>query len=53
MSNPAVAPGLNRIVGITLYGPVAPEPKYLGSSILDGNFTSVLTSACNSNPGNC
>jgi V8-like Glu-specific endopeptidase len=52
-SNPTVALGLNRLVGITSYGPTAPEPKYLGSSILDANFESVLMSACNSNAGNC
>lgn len=53
VSNPPVALGLNRLVGITSYGPVQTEPKYLGSSILDANFVSVLMSACNSNPGNC
>jgi V8-like Glu-specific endopeptidase len=52
-SNPAVALGLNRLVGITSYGPIATEPKYLGSSILDANFVNVLTSACAANSGNC
>lgn len=52
-SNPPVALAGNYLVGVTSYGPVATEPKYLGSSNLDGNFTGLLQSACGSQPGNC
>lgn len=53
VSNPTVTLGINHLVAVTSYGPTATEPKYLGASILDANFTSVLTSACNATAGNC
>jgi V8-like Glu-specific endopeptidase len=53
VSNPVVTLGRNYLVGVTSYGPIATEPKYLGASILDNNFISVLTSACNATAGNC
>jgi len=52
-SNPAVSLGLNYIVAVTSYGPIATEPKYLGASNLDGRFLDVLNHACGANPGNC
>jgi V8-like Glu-specific endopeptidase len=45
--------GLNNLVAVTSYGPIATEPKYLGASILDSNFVNVLNSACGASPGNC
>ena len=45
--------GLNRLVGITSYGPVSTGPKYLGASNFGANFTSLLTAACNQTTGNC
>jgi hypothetical protein len=52
-SSPSVTLGQNLLVGITSYGPVATEPKYLGSSNLDANFLSVLNSACQATANNC
>ncbi|MGB3556319.1 MAG: trypsin-like serine protease [Jannaschia sp.] len=51
--SPPASSGLNRLVGITSYGPTATEPKYLGASNFDNNFTSLLNSACNASSGNC
>lgn len=45
--------GLNRLVGITSYGPVATSPKYLGASNFGSNFTNLLNAACNAAPNNC
>jgi V8-like Glu-specific endopeptidase len=52
-SNPAVTLGLNYLIAVTSYGPIATEPKYLGASNLDARFLDVLNHACGSNPGNC
>ncbi|MGQ3889368.1 trypsin-like serine peptidase [Legionella sp. CNM-1927-20] len=46
-------PGLNRIIGITSYGYVSPDPKAQGSSIPDSRFTSLLNSICAHKAGNC
>jgi V8-like Glu-specific endopeptidase len=43
----------NRIVGFTSYGPVAIGPKYQGSTILNGEWTSLWNSACRRKSGNC
>lgn len=51
-SNPVVTLGLNYLVAVTSYGPVATSPAYLGASVLDSRFTSMLTSAC-AGAGNC
>jgi len=52
--NPPNTMGLNQLVAVTSYGPIATEPKYLGASNLDQNFTNVLNSACGpTNSGNC
>lgn len=45
--------GLNRLVGITSYGPVSTDPKYLGASNLGQNFINLLNAACNASNGNC
>jgi V8-like Glu-specific endopeptidase len=52
-SNPAVTLGLNYLIAVTSYGPIATEPKYLGASNLDARFLDVLNNSCASNPGNC
>jgi V8-like Glu-specific endopeptidase len=51
--SPAATLGLNYLVAVTSYGPVAEEPKYLGASILNSNFVNVLNSACAASAGNC
>jgi V8-like Glu-specific endopeptidase len=53
VSNPTVPLGLNYLIAVTSYGPVATEPKYLGASNFDARFLDVLSNACASNPGNC
>ena len=50
---PSGSSGLNRLVGITSYGPTAIEPKYLGASDFGDNFTNLLNAACNAASGNC
>lgn len=45
--------GLNRLVGITSYGPVSTNPKYLGASNFGNNFVNLLNAACNATSGNC
>ena len=44
--------GFNLAVGVTSYGPVSPNPKYLGASYLDNVFTSLVNLAC-STASNC
>jgi V8-like Glu-specific endopeptidase len=43
----------NRIVGVTSYGFVSPDPKVQGSSILNEEFVSILNAACARKAGNC
>lgn len=49
--------GINRVVSVTSYGPVAVGPRYQGGSILDSRFTDsstgILTIACAHKGGNC
>jgi V8-like Glu-specific endopeptidase len=45
--------GMNRIIGVTSYGPVATDPLYQGASILDSRWTSLWTTACGHRAGNC
>jgi V8-like Glu-specific endopeptidase len=54
VSNPPVSLGLNFLVAVTSYGPVATTPMYLGASQLDSRFTNLLTVVCGSTTnGNC
>jgi len=46
-------PTRNLVIGATSYGFASPPLSILGSSTLDGNFTSMLSAACSSRPGNC
>ena len=46
-------PTRNLVIGATSYGFTSPPLSILGSSTLDGNFTSMLSAACSSRPGNC
>lgn len=46
-------PGLNRVVGVTSYGYVSPDPKVQGASIFDSRFSELMTNACNRATGNC
>ncbi|AFZ29028.1 hypothetical protein Glo7428_0427 [Gloeocapsa sp. PCC 7428] len=46
-------PGLNQIIGVTSYGPVATDPLYQGSSIPDSRFVNMLNTICKRKPGNC
>jgi len=41
------------VIGVTSYGPVATTPLFLGSSIPDTRFTSLLNAACAHRVGNC
>lgn len=43
----------NRVVGITSYGPVDSAIKYSGSSILDSRWTSLYSTMCAVQSGNC
>jgi len=43
----------NQVVSVTSYGPIAEEPAYLGGSILDSRFISILNTACAHRAGNC
>lgn len=43
----------NRVVGVTSYGFVAPEPKVQGSSVLNQEFLTILSTACARRAGNC
>jgi hypothetical protein len=45
--------GLNYLVAVTSYGPVATGPEYLGASELDSTFLTLLSDACNAGTGNC
>lgn len=45
--------GPNLIVGINSYANVSTDPKYVGSSIPDSRFESVLNDACANRAGNC
>jgi V8-like Glu-specific endopeptidase len=45
--------GNNYLIAVTSYGPTLEEPKYLGASNLDNNFTTVLNTACAAAVGNC
>jgi V8-like Glu-specific endopeptidase len=47
------ATGTNRIVGVTSYGPINPSVQYLGSSVLDTRFTTILNRICQTRAGNC
>jgi len=44
---------MNRLVGIMSYVFVANEPKVAGSSILNSEFTTLLSEACAESAGNC
>jgi V8-like Glu-specific endopeptidase len=44
---------MNRLVGITSYVFTASEPKVAGSSILNSEFTTLLSEACARDAGNC
>jgi V8-like Glu-specific endopeptidase len=50
-AHPAI--GRNRIVSVTSYGPINESPQYLGGSILNNNFLSILNTLCNHRAGNC
>lgn len=45
--------GLNRIIGITSYGYISPNPKSQGSSVPDGRFMTILNTICAHKAGNC
>ena len=43
----------NQLVSVTSYGPISESPQYLGGSILNNNFLSILNKICNRKAGNC
>jgi V8-like Glu-specific endopeptidase len=43
----------NQLVSVTSYGPMGTEPQYLGGSILNPYFISILSSICAHRTGNC
>jgi V8-like Glu-specific endopeptidase len=43
----------NRIVGVTSYGFVSPDPKVQGSSVFNDEFVRMLNAACAHKAGNC
>lgn len=47
--------GPDRVVGVTSYGPKEGNTprQYLGSSILNSDYVSIRTTACNAAAGNC
>jgi V8-like Glu-specific endopeptidase len=45
--------GMNRIIGVTSYGPTATDPLYQGASILDSRWQSLWTTGCAHKAGNC
>jgi V8-like Glu-specific endopeptidase len=51
--NDGINPGINQIIGLTSYGPVATDPLYQGSSIPDTRFVNMLNTMCNRRSGNC
>ena len=46
-------PSRNQLVSVTSYGPISTTPQYLGGSILDSRFISILNTACAHRSGNC
>lgn len=46
-------PEPNRIVGVTSYGFVSPDPKVQGSSVFNDEFLNMLNAACAHREGNC
>lgn len=46
-------PSRNQLVSVTSYGPIAESPQYLGGSILDSRFISILNTICARQAGNC
>jgi V8-like Glu-specific endopeptidase len=46
-------PTPNRIVGVTSYGFISPQPKVQGSSILNQDFLTILNAVCSHRSGNC
>ncbi|MFL6676323.1 MAG: hypothetical protein ACJ8LG_23920 [Massilia sp.] len=43
----------DRVVGVTSYGYVSPDPKVQGASIPDGRWVQLWNIICARNPGNC
>jgi len=50
-AHPAVS--RNQVVSVTSYGPISESPQYLGASILDNRFISLLNTICRRQAGNC
>jgi V8-like Glu-specific endopeptidase len=46
-------PGLNRVVGVTSYGFVSPNPKIQGASEPDQRWVDLFNLVCANNAGNC
>ena len=46
-------PGLNRVVGVTSYGFVSPDPKVQGASVPDQRWVDLFNLVCAHRAGNC
>jgi V8-like Glu-specific endopeptidase len=46
-------PGLNRVVGVTSYGYVSPDPKVQGASVPDSRWVQLWNVVCAHRVGNC
>jgi len=46
-------PGLNRVIGVTSFVYISPNPKAEGSSIPDNRFVTLLNVICGHQAGNC
>lgn len=44
---------INRVVGVTSFGPLTKGPKFAGSSLPDVRFSNLFNVACANRPGNC
>jgi V8-like Glu-specific endopeptidase len=45
--------GPNRVVGVTSYGYISPDPKVQGASIPDSRWSDIFNAFCAANPKNC
>ena len=48
-----INPGLNRVVGVTSYGFVSPNPKVQGASVPDQRWVDLFNMVCAHHAGNC
>jgi V8-like Glu-specific endopeptidase len=48
-----INPGLNRVVGVTSYGFISPNPKVQGASVPDQRWVDLFNTVCAHRVGNC